>query len=276
MLLRPNSYADAEDWDDLVHASIESLKHSSLDEMILLVHNTIPGQYEERPKYVRLVTYSTLDEIPRLLSTTPAALRTGSAAAHQERQRAEVATEVQPDGDGDEQAQEEHVEIPQRSIADGKEGEEAMSSGDHEEEIDETLDNAAKVIQGAYRRHLEQKRQRRAVAARKIQATYRRYLKRKSVVHQGVDAAQAHYWHLLRKRSLEMGWSKDSRYYILFRFPLAYILVCLDVIKTFAESEKKDVKERILAEGNKGLEGLMKVLGQHRYARVLIAWFIRI
>ena len=173
--LRPNSYAHAKGWDDLVHVFTESLQHSSLDEMILLVHATIPGPYERRSKYVRPVTYNTLDEIPRLLlSMVPGASRTDTIPAHQERQRVEVATGVQPDGDKDGQAQQEH---------DGKEVEAVAAGRDHEEEIDETRVNAAKVIQDAYRHHLEQKR---AGAARKIQATYRRYLKRKSVVLQGV------------------------------------------------------------------------------------------
>ena len=335
--LRPSSYAYAKGWNNLVNAFSESLKHSSLDEMILLVHTTIPGPYEQQLEYVRQVTYNTLDEIPQLLlSTAPGAPRTGTTPGHQERQHVEVETGIQPDDDEYGQAQQEHVEISQEWIHDGKEVEvvaagrgheeeieetrvnaakamqdayhrrleqrradgdheeeiketrvnaantiqdayrrrleQGQASGDHEEEIEETRVNAANAIQDAYRRRLEQ---RRAGAAQKIQATYRRYLKRKSVVLQGTDATQAHYWHLLRKRSSEIGWSKDSRYYILFRFPLAYILVCLDVIKTFAES-KKDTKEKMVAEGDKDLEELTEVFSKHRCVRALIAHFIGI
>ena len=242
--------------------------------MVLLVHNTIPGPYEQQLEYVRLVSYNTLDEIPRLLlQTAPSASRISVTPAHQERQSVEVGPGVRPDGDNDGQAQQEHIEMPQESIADGKEVEAVTSSGDHEEENDETRANAAKTIRDAYRRHLEQKR---GGAAHKIQVAYRRYLKRKNAVRQGIHATQAHYWHLLRKRSLEMGWSKDSRYYILFRFPLAYILVCLDMIKAFAESEKKDAKERMVTEGDKVLGELMEAFSQHRCARALIAYFIRI
>jgi hypothetical protein len=61
-----------------------------------------------------------------------------------------------------------------------------------------------------------------------------------------------------------MEWSKDSRYYLLFRVPLAYILVCLDVIGAFVESEKKEAKKRLTAEDDKDLEELMEVLRQHR------------
>jgi hypothetical protein len=322
LLLRPNSYADAKGWDDLVHAFTESLKHSSLDEMILLVHTTVPGPYGQRPEYVRLVTYNTLDELPQLLlSTAPSASRTSVTPAHQERQRVKAGAGVPPDDNEDGRAQQEHVEISQERVDHGKEAEAVTSGGDHEG-IEETRVNAAKAIQDAYRRHSERKRtgaaqkiqatycrylkrrrtsaaqkiqttylrylkrkrtgaaqkiqatyrrylkRKRTSAAQKIQTTYRRYLKQKSVVGQGIDATQAHYWHLLRKRSLEMGWIKDSRYYILFRFPLAYILVCLDVIKSFAESGKKEAKKLLMTAGHRGIEGQMEVINQYGYDSV--------
>ncbi|KAF9644922.1 hypothetical protein BDM02DRAFT_822801 [Thelephora ganbajun] len=62
----------------------------------------------------------------------------------------------------------------------------------------------------------------------------------------GIDATQAHYWRLLRKR-----------------VPLAYILVCLDAIKAFAESEKKEAKKRVMTEDDKNLEELMETLDKH-------------
>lgn len=71
LLLRSNSYADAEGWDNLVHAFTESLKHSTLDEMILLLHADIPSPREQELEYVRPVTYNTREEIPQRLSTTP-------------------------------------------------------------------------------------------------------------------------------------------------------------------------------------------------------------
>ena len=175
LLLRPNSYANAKGWDDLIHAFAGPLKHSSLDEMILLLHTTIPSPREQQSEYIRPVSYDTLDEIPRLLlSMTPSIVRTS--------------------------------------------------------------------------------------AARKIQAVYRRHWKRS----EGIDAIQAHYWRLLRKRSTEMEWSEDLRYYLLFRVPLGYILVCLDVIKTFVESEKKEAKKRIMTEDDEHLVELMEALDRYR------------
>ena len=257
MLLRSNSYADAEGWDDLEHAFTESLKQSPFDEMILLLHTGASSPHEQRLEYVRPVSFDRLDDVPELLlSTAPSAWRTGPTRSYQP-PHVEAATEVQPDDSGDGQGGQEHIDMPQERITDVYEAEAEASFGDREEEIDETWVNAAIVIQDAYRRHLER---RRTGAARKIQAVYRRHLKRS----EGIDAIQAHYWHLLCKRSTEMEWSKDSRYYLLFRVPLGYVLVCLDAIKTFVESEKKEAKKRVMTEDDKHLVELMEALDRYR------------
>ena len=83
---------------------------------------------------------------------------------------------------------------------------------------------------------------------------------RKSIVRKGIEATQAQYWHLPRKRSMEMKWSKKSRYYLLFRVPLAYVLVCLDTIKPFIESEKKEAKKWTITGHHIRLEELMEIL----------------
>ena len=236
--LRSNSYANAECWDDLVYVFIESLKNSSLDEMVLLLHTTIPGPYGRRSKYVRPVSYNRLDDIPRLLLSTRAlsGLRNGVSLTRQQGPWVGVAVGAQPNSD--------------------------RNGRDHEQENQETRVNAAKAIQDAYRRHLERKR---VGAARKIQTAYRRYLERKKVVRTGIDAIQARYWHLLRKSSMEMKWPKNSQYYLLFRVPLADILVCLNVIKTFADSKKKEIKERLTTEDDRDLG---EALHQNRYDKV--------
>jgi len=262
-ILRFSSYANAESWDDLVHAFVEPLKNSSLDEMILLLHTATPGPDAPHPRHVRPVFYDRLDEVPELLlSKTPSALRTDAIHTNRWSPRAGAATVVQRSSDRDGRRQQKRTEIPEERIAHGKEADEAVPGGDHEEEIDETQVNAAKVIQDANGRYLERKR---AGAARKIQVAYRRHLKGKAVVREGIDAAQAHYWYLLRKRSMKMEWPKDSRYYLLFRVPLAYILVCLDTIKAFVESKKKEAKKRMMTEDHGGLEELMDALNQYRY-----------
>ena len=221
--------------------------------MILLLHESIPVPLGQRWNHVRPVVYSQLDEVPKLLLADPSVTRT---VTHQQRSR--VGTE--PDGDYDEQGR--RTNMPQERITEENEAEEGPgSSGDHEQGIDKRLVKAAKTIQNAYRHHLERRRNN---AAKKIQAAYLRYLKRKKIVRKGLDATQARYWQLLRKRSMEIEWAKDSRYNLLFRVPLAYILVSLDVAGGFVESKKKEAKKRLAAEGDRDLEEAMDALQQYR------------
>jgi hypothetical protein len=253
----PDSYVHAKSWRDLESAFTKSLAGSSLDEMTLLLHDSIPGRYERRCNHVRPVIYGRLDEIPALLMADP---NVSSTPLYQQRSRVGVAMRAQPSCDYNGQGQ--RADMSRERIADENEtGKGACSDGNHEQEFEERMVNAAKAIQDAYRRRLKQ---RRADAARKIQTAYRHYLERKSVVSQEVDAPQARYWYLLRMRSLGMEWSKGSRYYLLFRVPLAYILVCLDIIQAFVESEKKKAKKRVMTEDHRDLEELMKVLVHHR------------
>lgn len=225
--------------------------------MILLLHESIPGPYGRRLNHVRPVVYSRLSEVPTLLLADPSVTIT-----HHQRSRVGVESGAQPDGDGGGQGRSPGVQ--QERIAEENEAEEANPAVDSELETDQRLIEAAKTIQEAYRRHLERQRTVRHDAARRIQTAYRRYLKRKRLDRKGLDATQARYWQILRKKSMEMEWTKDSRYNILFRVPLACILVCLDTIGGFIESKKKEAKKRLASEGDKELEELMETLRQNR------------
>ena len=72
LLLRSSSYAYAKGWGDLVHVLMESLKSTLLDEMILLLHEDRPAPTEQQSEHVRQISYTTLEEIPQLLSSTTA------------------------------------------------------------------------------------------------------------------------------------------------------------------------------------------------------------
>jgi len=80
-----------------------------------------------------------------------------------------------------------------------------------------------------------------------------------------INATQAQYWDDLRKNSMEMELSKDSQYYLLFRVPLAYILIRLDAIATFARSKKDEANKRLMAPGHMGTEDLMETIAQYRH-----------
>ena len=239
---------------------MESLEDSPVDEMILLAHIDLPGSYERRPKCLRLVPYRRLDDVPKLLMGDPTALA-NVTIPRKPRQRVEAATVVRPDGDHRGHDQQKRIDdTPQENVAEGKDVE-AAGIADHEEEIDESRVNAAIVIQDAYRRHLDRKR---TPAVRKIEAAYRRYLKRKNVVRKGIDATQVQNWELLRKKSLKMKWTKDSRYHLLFRLPLADILTCLDTIKGMTESEKKKANKRLNSSNNQDLDDVMDLITKIR------------
>lgn len=227
--------------------------------MILLAHVDLPGSYERRPECLRLVPYTRLDEVPKLLLGDPTALA-NVTILRRPQPRVEAATEVRPDGDHRGHDQQKLVDdVPQENVTEGKEVEVA-GIVDHEEEIDESRINAAKVIQDAYRRHLDRKR---TPAVRKIQAAYRRHLKR-NVIRKGIDATQVQNWELLRKKSSKMKWTKDSQYYLLFRVPLADILTCLDTIKTMSETEKKKANKRMNSSNNQDLDDVMDLITKIR------------
>jgi len=223
LLLRSSRYADAKDWDDLLSVFVESVKKSSPDDMILLLHSTNPGPHEQHSEWVRPISHSQLSEIPQLLASS--ALKTGDAPAEEQRSHVEAAI------------------VPRERAVEGKRAGAVLPGGFDEEIEEDPRINATKVVQDAYRRHL----------------------KRKKMVRRGIEATRAHYWRLLRARSMEMEWSKDSQYYLLFRVPLAYILACLDTVKAFIESEKKEAKKRLMIEDHADLEGSMEALNQFRY-----------
>lgn len=221
--------------------------------MILLLHESISGPHGRRWNHVRRVVYSRLDEVPMLLLADPSVTGT---VAHQQRSR----VGMEPSGDHDEQGQRTNI-LEERITEENEVEEEPGSNEDHDHGTNKRLVKAARTIQIAYRHLLERRRNK---AAKEIQVCYLRYLKRKKIVRKGLDATQARYWQLLRKRSMEMEWTKDSRYHLLFRVPLGYILVCLDVAGEFVESKKKEAMKRLTAEGDKGLEELMDALKQYR------------
>ena len=215
-VLRSNSYADAKSWDDLVNAFAESLKDSPFDELILLLHTDLPAPVRHLSEYIRVVTHSWLEEVPGLLSVAPNAFRA----------RATSAQEAEPQ-DGD-------VSGGQHNSGDGERGQE-RSTASYETRVD-----AAKTIQGIYRRHL----------------------RRKDAVPKGIDVAQADRWRSLRQSSKEMEWPKNSQYYILFRVPLGSVLACLDTIAGFLSSEKGRANQKMKKAGGKDLEAAMEVFNK--------------
>ena len=215
-VLRLNSYADAKSWGDLANAFAESLKDSPSDELILLLHADFPAPIRHLSKYIRVVTHSLLEEVPELLSVAPNAFGTRSTSARGTGPQGGDVPRGQHNNNGDERRRE-------------------KSFTSYEPRVD-----AAKTIQGVYRRHL----------------------RRKDAVPKGIDVAQADRWRILCQSSKEMEWPKNSQYYILFRVPLGSILACLDTIAGFLSSEKGRANQKMKEAGGKDLEAAMEVFNK--------------
>ena len=249
-----------------MYAFTESLDHPFRDKMILLLHKTIPGPRGRWSEHVFPITYDKLDDVPKLLlSKAPDTLMSGITRDWQQQRPAEGGMEAQPEPHLGKQQRQKTVD------ASWKAGVESNWAGmdrpdlHDEQEFDSGRVRAATVIQDAYRayrRHFEQKR---ISAARRIQVAYRHHLKRRNVVRKGINESQARYWRALRMRSREMEWSKDSRYYLLFRVPLGDILVCLDTIGAFFQSEKKEANKRMIEAQNKHHGEFLKAVNKYRY-----------
>ena len=267
LVLRSNSYADAKGWNDLVHAFTESLKHPSSDKMILLLHKAIPGSHRRWSDHVFPVAYDTLDGVPKLLiSKVPSTVRSGITRIPQQQHHVEGVAEGQFDHDRHPQST--PIDAPRKEVSDTKAAKVNRSDSNHEQEYDKIRVKAAKVIQSAYHAYRHRLERKQVIAARKIQAAYHRYLTRRDIVRNGIDEIQVRFWTLLRERSREMKWPKDSRYYLLFRVPLGDILVCLNTIGKFLTSSKKEVNKRITDTENKGQWCFVKAGDQYRYDRV--------
>lgn len=141
-------------------AFTESLKNSPLDEIVHLVHTAITGPEGRRPEYVRLVSYTRMDEVAQLIrSVVPNALTPVPTPAHRKPPPVKVKSGGQPDGDYDRRRQQRNTGVPQEMSV-GRSRVDVSGEG-HGREIDEVRTNAANVIRDTYRasrHHLEQKR----------------------------------------------------------------------------------------------------------------------
>lgn len=151
-------------------------------------------------------------------------MRTNATPAHHQQLHAEATARAQPDGDPDEQKEPKRIDDIPQESVVDRKGAEVAVSG---------------------RDHGEE-----------IDET--------NDDRRGIDAAQAQYWRLLRERSTEMKLSENSRYYLLFRTPLAHVLVCLDAIGAFAQSKKKGANKRMKTASQKDLDELVEAHKQYR------------
>ena len=248
-----------------MHAFTDSLISLPPDEMILLLHGTTPRQLVRWSGPIREVTYRELDRVPELLlRKIPSATRANVTRAHHQQPRVHANTGAGPSSDRNGQVRQAIPDLT-RKIIHGEDAAADVPDRDRERENYETQVNATKVIQAAYRAHRRRLERRKADAARKIQAAYHLHLRRKEIDRDRIGEARTRFWHLLRTRSKEMEWPRDSQYYLLFRVPLGYILVCLDAIEALFGSEIKVLRKLIGDDADhEDLEELAEALYRYR------------
>lgn len=125
----------------------ESLRNSSFDEIVHLVHTTIPGPDGWRSKYVHPVSYNQLDEVSELFHlVVPNTFKPVPTPPRLKKPPVKVKSGEQPDGDREERQQQKNTQMPRgMSMLINKSGSVVPREG-HEKVTSEPLVNATKSV----------------------------------------------------------------------------------------------------------------------------------
>jgi len=234
-------YAWAQGWNDLIQAFRNSFTDSAMDELVLLLYSKSSRPYGWKSKFARPLIYDKLEDITSGIGSQSSKHPNGPPMLHP----GQPNTAGADDQVGDNRGREREPEgTPHGNVMED----------DNEEDL-VTQEN-----QDAQSPELQAK----IAAARKIQAACIRHLKRKKVVPTDIHATRARFWSQLEARAAGMTWSRPSRYKLVLRGPLVHVLVCLDVVGTAADSEKRDVKKRSKVAHHQELEELMESQARYR------------
>ena len=222
-------YADAYDWRGLVNVFTKSLSDSTLDEMVLLLHSKAPKYEAWVSRYVRIVMYENLEEIPDRLRAKAAGRTDIRVSADPPR---DFPTEPENDDD-----QQKHPGLPEEDVLNPSDGEPPVAEGGQDEVSASPEEIRAVLI---------------------IEAAYYRVMAQKKEVLKGKDATRARVWSLLRDRASSMESPKYTRYKLLMQGPLVHVLVCLDGIKMFADQTNRDSKKQLQGDDHRRFEELIE------------------
>ncbi|KAJ7171712.1 hypothetical protein C8R43DRAFT_1231226 [Mycena crocata] len=228
-----HKYITADSWQGLVRAVRTSTAGSPLDEMVVLLY----GDHPRRPiRHVRQITYNSLEDIPQLL---------GSSRLHVENAASdEQHNELGPAEDDDEFIEEE-------SFPDAGEAEEvlpdtgpvAIPALEAVKRTDEEI-SAASVIQRAFKR-----------------VNKRAHKRTAELAESSLAAGCAGFFMACLKEAGSMEWP-NQEYRLRFLGPLPHLLLCLDIIHTTAQKQKKQIKSDLREAKHEKLEALDKQLTQ--------------
>lgn len=227
-------YADAFDWRGLENVFTKSLSDSTLDEMVLLLHTRAPKYRGWVSRYVRIVMYEKIEEIPDRLRTKA----TGriDTRVPVEPPPGFQTTEERPIEPENDDGQQKHPDLPEEDVLNSSDGEHPVDGGQEEVSASPEEIRAALTIEAAYHRVMTQKKE----------------------VLKGNDATRARLWFLLRDRASSVELPRYRRYKLLMQGPLVHVLVCLDGIKMFADQASRDSKKQLQGDDHRRLEELME------------------
>ncbi|KAF8151989.1 hypothetical protein K438DRAFT_1988110 [Mycena galopus ATCC 62051] len=233
-------YVTATSWSGLAQAVWWSTAESPLDEMVVLLHTERPRHHPIR--HVRQIIFKSHEDIPQLLGTSRSLTESVSGQVPD----AQSGEMVPDDDDDDPLALEDEPEsvnvgeseevFPAEPVAMPP----ALEAVQHtEEEI-----RAALVIQQAF------KRGHRRVERRKAEMT-----------KSNLAASCASIFAMCLKEAEGIDWPGRA-YRLRYLGPLPHLLLCLDVVLTTAQKQKKQIKKDLREATHEKLEALDKQLTQ--------------
>ncbi|KAJ7139425.1 hypothetical protein C8R44DRAFT_764441 [Mycena epipterygia] len=229
-------YITADSWAGLVRALRLSTAGSPLDELVVLLQADRPQPHPIRN--VRQIVYKTLEDIPQLLGPARSIVESVSA-----RDPSELAA---PEEDDDEAVEEEP------GFAD---------TGEQDEVLPDTGVVAMPPALEAAKRTEED-----VHAALVIQRAFKRVHKRASrrkveMAESSLVAGCAVFFVACLKEAAAIEWANQD-YRLRFLGPLPHLLMCLDVVHTTAQKQKKHIRKDLREAKHEKLEALDKQLMQ--------------
>ncbi|KAK0443136.1 uncharacterized protein EV420DRAFT_1649415 [Desarmillaria tabescens] len=213
-------YIDAasDSWDKLAKVIRRSLQSDTMDEMILLIHQSrVPGQ-RHALLGVRQLVYSDFADIQAQLGLTQAVPATSPTTSS-------------------------HLEVPGQ-VADGDGEVEDMEDAQEAEAVEETAGDDAVAVNAIPVQDMTapEPTEREIAAAFLIQRVYRRVLRhRRGIAKRGRAGLHAQIYASCTKEVSRLG-DNPGLYLRLFLGPLPHILVCLEIIRIDTLSQKKKMK----------------------------------
>lgn len=243
-------FVNAQHWDQLTRALRNSMRETSLDEMVK-VHDLRQATAPLRPEPgVRLVLYSNEGDIPSLVCAHSAAGPSLISSSELNFLLPDAGTQVvQTPGD----ATDPPIDAEQTDIE--------SDDQDHDLEVDGYLPTDMQAsMPSAMPQALEiiAPSEDELHAASVIQQAYKRILlrRRRDMTKAGMSAARRRFFSICFDQSQEMTWKQNSYYRLLFLGPLPHILLCLDVAQAAILSQKKATKTGLLNNKHEELDEL--------------------